>query len=187
MSAELAAPDISTLDADDPASCWSDALLAARLFAVDPAGLGGVALHAGAGPVRDLWNDYLHRVLPAGAPVKRMPITIEDDRLLGGVDLAATLRLGKPVVQCGILIEANGGIVTNIDGRTAGGKRGRANRCDLDRREVLIEREGIARCVQTMIGVVAFDESASPEEFLPPALGSALRFISSFPVWASGI
>lgn len=173
MSAALPTPDSSALAADP---CWSDALLAARLFAVDPAGLRGIVLRAGPGPVRDLWNDYLRGLLPAGTPVKRMPITIEDDRLLGGVDLAATLSLGKPVVQAGILIEANGGIVqipmaerlaTSVAARIA---------AVLDRSEVLIEREGIARCVRTTIGIVAFDESASPEECLPPALGERLAF-----------
>ena len=35
-------------------SPWDDVALAAALFAVDPAGTGGVALRALAGPVRDL-------------------------------------------------------------------------------------------------------------------------------------
>jgi magnesium chelatase subunit D len=176
MSASLATPDTSALDADGAAPRWSDALLAARLFAVDPAGLGGIVLRAGPGPVRDLWNDYLRGLLPAGTPVKRMPITIEDDRLLGGVDLAATLRLGKPVVQSGILIEADGGIVQIPMAERLATSVGARIAAVLDRREVLIEREGIARCVRTTIGIVAFDESASPEECLPPALAERLAF-----------
>ena len=176
MSTVLRPPEVSTPDAYDTPSCWSDALVAARLFAVDPAGLGGIVVRAGPGPVRDLWNDYLRSLLPVGTPVKRMPVAIEDDRLLGGVDLAATLRLGKAVVQAGILIEANAGIVQiPMAERLASGVAARLAAA-LDRREVLIEREGIARCIPTTIGIVAFDESASPEECVPPALAERLAF-----------
>jgi magnesium chelatase subunit D len=174
MSAVLDAADDATQTAE--ASPWRDALIAAQLFAVDPAGLCGVALRAGPGPVRDLWTDYLRGVLPANAPVKRMPASIEDDRLLGGVDLAATLKLGRPVVQNGILAEANGGIVLiPMAERLSVGVAARIA-STLDRHEVLIEREGVARRIPTSIGVVAFDEGASPEQQLPAALAERFAF-----------
>ena len=174
MSAVLDAPENAALGATD--SPWSDALIAAQLFAVDPAGLCGVALRAGPGPARDLWTGYLRSLLPAKAPLKRMPAGIEDDRLLGGVDLAATLKLGRPVVQNGILAEANGGIVLiPMAERLNAGVAARIS-STLDRHEVLIEREGIARRIPTSIGVVAFDEGASPEEQLPAALAERLAF-----------
>ena len=31
------------------------------------------------------------------APVKKMPLHIGDDRMLGGIDLTATLQAGRPV------------------------------------------------------------------------------------------
>ena len=84
---------------------WHDALRAAALLAVDPVGLGGVALRAGAGPVRDRWLAALQRLLP-GQPVRRVPLHITDSRLLGGLDLAATLRAGRPIAERGLLADS---------------------------------------------------------------------------------
>jgi magnesium chelatase subunit D len=36
-------------------SSWQDAALVAALFAVDPAGLGGVVVRGGPGPAVDRW------------------------------------------------------------------------------------------------------------------------------------
>ena len=74
-------------DWDDPR--WHDACWAAALFAVDPAGTG-VALRALAGPVRVRWLALLRGLLPDG-PIRTIPLNIADARLLGGLDLAATL------------------------------------------------------------------------------------------------
>ena len=90
---------------------WLDALQAARLLAVDPHGLGGVQVHAGHGPVRDAWLTLLQTLLPASTPMRRLPLSISDDRLLGGLDLAATLHAGRPVVQRGLLAEADRGVI----------------------------------------------------------------------------
>ncbi|PKU23667.1 magnesium chelatase subunit D [Telmatospirillum siberiense] len=156
---------------------WNDALAAASLFAVDPAGLQGLAVMAGAGPVRDLWFAHLCGALPPDAAVRRLPAGIEDDRLIGAVDLPATLASGRPVLQKGILAEADGGIVViPMAERLPSGVAARVAMV-LDQRELVIEREGIARRVPSSIGVVAFDESVSPDERLPPALGERLAFL----------
>ena len=78
------------------AAAWAEALQALALFAADPLGLGGIAVRAGAGPVRDRWLTILHDSLPPGMPVRRVPLNAGDDRLLGGLDLAATLQAGTP-------------------------------------------------------------------------------------------
>ena len=84
-----------------PAEVFADAVQAACLLAVDPAGLGGMAVRAQAGPVRDRFTATLpnRRRLPAG---------IADDALLGGLDLGATLQAGRPVRTRGLLAEAPG-------------------------------------------------------------------------------
>ena len=92
---------------NETAARWRDACLAAALFAVAPAALGGVLLRSGAGPVRDRWVAWLSAWLPEGTPMRRMPHGIADERLLGGLDLTATLRLGRPVAQRGLLAEAS--------------------------------------------------------------------------------
>ena len=90
---------------------WANALQALTLFVDRPPELGGIAVRAGAGPVRDKWLKLLEEALPAGTPLRRIPLHVRDDRLLGGLDLAATLRAGRPVEQKGLLAEADGGIV----------------------------------------------------------------------------
>lgn len=87
----------------------NDAVLAAQLFAVDPAGTG-VALRAGAGAARDGWLADARAMLPAG-PWRRVPAGIADGRLLGGLDLVATLAAGRPVAERGVLADADGGVV----------------------------------------------------------------------------
>ena len=97
------------VDTAEPACrAWQDAALAGLLFAIDPAGTG-VALRAGAGPVRDQWLAAL-RALMAGQPWRRLPLHIRDERLLGGLDLAATLQAGRAVAQRGVLADSHGGV-----------------------------------------------------------------------------
>lgn len=87
----------------------NDAALAARLLAHDP-GLGGILLRARPGPWRDAWLAGLAEGF-AGRPFRRMPIGIADDRLLGGLDLTATLAAGRPLQARGLLAEADGGVI----------------------------------------------------------------------------
>ncbi|URI07535.1 magnesium chelatase subunit D [Aquincola tertiaricarbonis] len=89
----------------------ADARSAAALLAVDPAGLGGLRLRAPAGPARDAWLALLQQLLPPATPVRRMPAHIGDERLLGGLDLGATLQARRPVHQPGLLQEARGGVL----------------------------------------------------------------------------
>lgn len=82
---------------DDP---FEHALLAARLCAID-LGLGGMALHGG-GEWRDEIIAELRRGLGADAPLKRIPNHVDDERLLGGLDLTATLPRARqsPSAAC---------------------------------------------------------------------------------------
>ncbi len=90
---------------------FCDAVWAAALTTVDPAGLGGILLRAWSGPLRDAFVKTACGLLADGTPVKKMPVTISDERLLGGLDLAATLRDGRPITQRGVLSEAAGGLL----------------------------------------------------------------------------
>ncbi|MBY0335831.1 MAG: magnesium chelatase ATPase subunit D, partial [Acetobacteraceae bacterium] len=89
----------------------SDAATAAALLAVDPAGLGGAVLRAPAGEERDRWLALFRALLPEGAPWRRMPPSIQDDALLGGLDLPATLAARRPVHRAGLLAEAAAGAI----------------------------------------------------------------------------
>ena len=88
----------------------TDALQAAALFALDPAGLGGVVLRAQPGPDRDRWIGLWQAMIDG--PVRKIPLGIGEDRLMGGLDLALTLAAGAPRRLRGVLAEADGGAVT---------------------------------------------------------------------------
>jgi magnesium chelatase subunit D len=84
---------------------------AATLLAVDPIGLGGALIRARSYEAAAGWVATLRALLPEDAPMRRVPVSIHDDRLLGGLDLAATLAVGRPVIERGVLAAANGGVI----------------------------------------------------------------------------
>ncbi len=88
----------------------SDCLFAARLFAHTPHSFGGICLR-GFGPVRDALVEKLLAVLEAYGPVHKIPINVDAGRLLGGIDLPATLQAGHSVRRPGILETATTGVV----------------------------------------------------------------------------
>lgn len=157
-------------------SGWSDACLAAELLAVDPAGIGGVSLRCRAGPVRDGWLAHLRAALPAAAPMTRAPLHVTDDRLLGGLDLAATLRAGRPVAERGLLTAADGGVIVLPSAeRCTAGAAARFTAA-LDTGEVSAERDGLALRHPARIAVVALDEGLEPDERPPGSLTDRLAF-----------
>lgn len=142
---------------------WTDALLAATLFAVDPIGVAGIVMSAQAGPVRDAWLQYARSLLPESAPLRRLPAYIPDSRLLGGLDLVATLKAGRPVVERGLLAEADGGVVVlPMAERLPAALVGRLVAV-LDQGEVVLERDGLALRLPARFGVIALDEGQDDE------------------------
>ena len=83
---------------------WDDALWALTALHIDPVGLRGIWLRAPHGPVRDEWLSMLHHLRPG---VRRLPNNIDSERLLGGLDLSATLNSGRPVTQAGLLAQSD--------------------------------------------------------------------------------
>ena len=153
-----------------------DAALVAALFAVDPAGLGGVSLRAAAGPERDAWLGLLRHLLPAQTPWHRVPVNINDTALLGGLDLGATLNAGRPVAQQGLLAQADGGIVLlAMAERLPLGTAARLAAV-LDSGEVAIERDGLTVRKPARLGLVALDEGREDDERVPAALLDRVAF-----------
>jgi len=87
---------------------WQDAQLALMALQVDPVRLGGIWLRAAHGPVRDTWLQLLK---DAKLKTFRVPGQVDDERLLGGLDLAATLQSGQVMHQPGLLAQAHGGVI----------------------------------------------------------------------------
>ncbi len=84
--------------------------LTLALFAADPLAFGGIHLRGRLGPSRDAIVTDLRAAFDGRFGEARIPAHVSDDRLLGGLDLAATLASGKTVAQRGILAELNPGI-----------------------------------------------------------------------------
>ncbi len=145
-------------------AAWRDAGWAAALFAVDPPGTG-VALRALAGPVRVRWLALLHRLLPDD-PMRTVPLNIPDARLLGGLDLAATLQAGRPVAARGLLAEADGGtVLLAMAERLSAGAAAR----------IAAVMDGAPQ-QPACLGVVALDEGMAEDERAPGALRDRLAF-----------
>jgi len=146
---------------------WLDALQAACLLAIDPNSFGGIRVRAGAGPVRDHWLECLRSIWPDAPPVRRVPASIESDRLVGGLDLPATLSAGKPVMQAGLLAELNGTLaLLPMAEKLSSGSATLIGDC-LERSSFEIQRDGFDLSTRTQFAVIAFDESSIDEP--PPA------------------
>ena len=167
--------DAPQYEPDEPA-------LALTLLAIDPVGLGGIALRGLPGPGRDAALLSLAQLL-GDSPVIHIPINVSDDRLLGGLDIAATLQSGRPLVQRGLLERADGGLVVlamaeRLPERTV------AVLCQsLDTKRVVVERDGLSLVRECAVGVVALDESLTEDEHLAGSLADRLAFA----VWTNNL
>lgn len=141
----------------DPLETWSRAATAAALLAIDPAGLKGLWLRARAGPARDRLVAAMWSVM--GRNVRRLPLTISDEQLFGGVDLSATLSTGQLVRNTGLVTRGAVTLVLPMAERAT--------------------PELAARLAQALDGgeghrIVALDEGAEPDEHLSSVLGDRL-------------
>jgi len=159
----------------DAGAAWADAMLAARVLAVDPARTRA-GVRAPAGPVRDAWMAALRALLPPGAPLRKVPPHVGDDRLIGGLDLAATLASGRKVAERGILAEADGGLVALAMAERVATETA-ARLCQaMDAGEVVVERDGLALRHPARFGLVALDEGIAEDERPPAALADRAAF-----------
>jgi magnesium chelatase subunit D len=142
---------------------WSDAVVAVQLFAVDPVGTGGVLLRARAGPVRERWLMMLRAALPAAQPVRNIPLHIGDGRLLGGLDLNATLLAGRPVAERGLLAEADGGVLVLAMAERLPSATSVHITAAMDARETIVERDALSLRMPARFGVIALDEGLDDE------------------------
>ena len=138
----------------------SDAELALHLFVRTPHQFGGIILKS-AGPVRDAMVAFAQERLAKQGPVARIPVNIDSERLLGGLDLSATLAAGRGIMRSGLLNDASGGVVI------------------LPMAE-RVPREIAAHIAQAMDGgklaVILLEDSADGEEAPPPVLTERAAF-----------
>ncbi len=160
----------------DPSDrAWQQAVQVAVLFAIDPVGLGGVRVRAHAGPVRDAWLGLLRGLLPQ-RPWLRVPLSVTDERLLGGLDLPATLAASRPVAQRGLLAQADGGVLLLAMAERLPLSVAAHIVQALDRRELALERDGLRERSPARFGVVALDEGLPDDEGVPASLCDRFAF-----------
>ncbi|MEO0398660.1 MAG: magnesium chelatase subunit D [Pseudomonadota bacterium] len=162
--------------ADIGAAVWRRAERMAAALTVDPGGLGGIWLRAFPGPVRDVWRQELHRLWTEDASMKSAPAHADIERLAGGLDLAATLAKGAPVLRRGVLAEADGGVLTikmaeRLPPSTAG-----ILASALDEGVIRVERDGFSKAEPARFCLVLSDEGVGPDETAPTLLRERLAF-----------
>jgi len=155
---------------------WFDAVLAAALFAVAPATLGGVVVRALPGPVRERWLAGLQRLLPRGAAPRRVPVGVSVERLLGGLDLAATLRAGRPVTETGLLADSDGGVLLLAMAERLAPATAAVLGHALELGEVTPAAGGSASPRPARFGLVALDEGLDADERPPAVVAERLAF-----------
>jgi magnesium chelatase subunit D len=140
----------------------SDLGWALAALSVSPSALGGAWVRAHHGPVRDQW---LSRLQADVRVCVRIPPHVDDERLLGGLDLSASLAQARAVWQSGLLAKATGGVVVLP----------MAERFDVGLLARITQaQERDTQGLPAHFGIVAMDESLDDEKSVPPALTERL-------------
>ena len=141
---------------------WERAKTALSLLAIDPQGLGGIAVRSRASPARDAFMDS-SRTLDTH-PVRLHP-ALTTDTLDGAIDLAATLEGGTLVRHRGLLDQPDRLFVLSM-----------AERAD----PYLAARLSMALDGRELSGLIALDEGIDADEHLPETLSDRLAFEVNF-------
>lgn len=96
--------------ADDVAAARARAAAALCVLAVAGHRIGGIVLRDSSAGAQQ-WTTALKGCLPPSIRVVRLPSSATDDRIFGGLDLAATIASGVPVAERGVVADAHGGVV----------------------------------------------------------------------------
>ncbi|MEM7705514.1 MAG: magnesium chelatase subunit D [Pseudomonadota bacterium] len=162
-----------------------DAALALALLAVAPK-LGGLQICGLPGPGRDALLARAEHTLNDGRRAVRLPLGVSPERLLGGLDLAASLAasspngagLGKPILQEGLLTEADGGLLLVNMAERQSREVASALTAALDRGEYRLERDGFSTTRPARFVALALDEALEDDEAMDGGLTDRLAFRS---------
>ena len=171
----MTATFLPQFDACCDATARDTVTLVTALLAIDPRGLSGVLLDHPMHEHSRSFINLLQRMLPLGAPVRRLPIGVSADRLIGGVDLAATLSAGRLVSERGVLAAADGGVVVIPMAERASLSVRTTLAAVLDTSMVAVARDGITAQHDARVVAVMLDESVEDEE-VHPALIDRVAF-----------
>lgn len=146
----------------ETASPWADAEWAAALIALTGETIGGVHLRSPPGPVRDYWLERVKQ-LSKQDPIRKIPANIPEGRLLGGIDLGATLQHGRPIAETGMLGECHGHIVIAAMAERLARSTVHHLCTALDLGALSVARDGIEAETPARIALIANDEGTEDE------------------------
>jgi len=158
------------------AARWGQADLAIALLALMPGRLKGALIDGAAPELAGLLQERLAAGLGEDIQLHRMPVSITDDRLMGGLDLAATLASGRPVAETGLLARAHGGVLIVPMAERLPGRAAAQLARVIDTGESDTERDGLSLKLPAQFVTLAFADPDEPGDVLPSGLGDRLAF-----------
>ena len=159
-----------------PLDARTQAELAAALLAIDPIGFGGAVVRAPRADIAESWLAMVRSLLVEGTAVARLPISIPDDRLLGGLDLAMTLATGRPVVERGLLARTDGGVLILPCAERASDALIARLTSVLDTQRTTPRGPFAGEPTQARVAIIALDEGDGVDERTAAALTDRLAF-----------
>ncbi|MEO7995849.1 MAG: VWA domain-containing protein [Gemmatimonadaceae bacterium] len=154
----------------------NDARLAALLLAIDPRGLKGAIVRGRSPLMCEQWLEFYSALMPPDSPSKRVPSNISEERLLGGLDFAATLSRGVAVCERGVLAMAHGGSVVMQASTTRNSTFTHVARA-LDRGGVSVERDGFSETHASTFCAITIE--CADDEVVPASMADRVAFVAS--------
>ena len=154
----------------------ADTELALRLLAIDPIGLGGAMVRSSDPQLHAKATAFLQALFPRGAAFRKLPSHAGVDRIIGGLDIAASLSTGRSVIESGILAAADGGAVVITSAERLETGKAALVAMAMDDGVIHMQRDGIDREVPARFAVLALDEGREDDERVPPLLAERLAF-----------
>ncbi|MDZ7627163.1 MAG: magnesium chelatase subunit D [Parvularculaceae bacterium] len=162
--------------ADSVRERWRLALRAGDLLAVDPGALRGAIVRAPPSPALDAWLARYRALTADRAPWRRLPAGATAARLVGGLDLAASLSAGKPLFESGLLAACDGGTLVVPMAERLEPDIGAILAAALDDHGVRVERDGFSRQESASFAALLIDESAGEDEAVAMRLSDRVAF-----------
>ena len=153
----LAAGPLSPAE-DVVAAARARASAALGVLAVAGHRIGGIVLRDSSAGAQQ-WIAALKSRLPQSVRVVRLPSSATDDRIFGGLDLAATIASGTPVAERGVVADAHGGVVViPLIERMPVATQARLGAV-LDTGVAQVLRDGVCAAFDAEFTLIAIDES----------------------------
>ena len=143
-----------------------------------------------AGPIRDEWLNVVANQIAntrgqeSNSSVvlfKKIPCSIDEERLLGGIDLSSTLAMGKPIKQLGALAQADNAVLLIAMAERISHSAAAVIVQTIDAGGVDTVRDGLKLNYSSRFSFIALDESIdADDQKLPNSLADRASIILDF-------